>query len=115
NYSRPPRSRGAQDRRLDPLEATLLSVLPGETESDFTWRYFDESTGMAPKTRRVRQGFFPHPGDGALLLDQNDSGASENLSLVARSLCPPATQQLAAGGRQLPGVRRKATHSVPRV
>src|SRR5215813_5994490 len=81
----------------------------------FTWRYFDESTGMAPGARRVRAGFFPHSRNGALLLDQNVAGAGANLSLAARTLCSPATQQLASSGRQLSGVRRKATHPVPRV
>src|SRR5262249_23073328 len=81
----------------------------------FTWRYSDESTGMAPGARRVRAGFFSHSRNGALLLDQNVSRAGANLSLAARPLCSPATQQLAASGRQLSGVRREATHFVPRV
>src|SRR5262249_3830756 len=64
---------------------------------------------MAPGARRVRPGFFPHSRNGALLLDQNVAGAGANLSLAARTLCSPATQQLASSGRQLSGVRRKAT------
>src|SRR5215813_9759433 len=73
----------------------------------FTWRYFDESTGMAPGARRVRAGFFPHSGDGTLLLDKNDSGAGANLSFATGPLCSPETQQLAAGGGQLSGGRRE--------
>src|SRR5262244_1566673 len=51
---------------------------------------------MAPGARRVRAGFFSHSRNGALLLDQNVSGAGANLSLTARPLCSPTTQQLAA-------------------
>src|SRR5262249_20219133 len=107
----PPRRQDA--KRYKRLDKFLLCSFAGRKPNlIFIWRYFDESTGMAPGARRVRAGFFSHSRNGALLLDQNVSGAGANLSLAARTLCSPATQQLAASGRQLSGVRRKATHSV---